>query len=285
MKHARPDYQDRFQDAAGIIPRDEPVMLFRGQDICAPVALMAYALAVESRSGDINIINAVRAQADEMIEWQHEYFKKMPDMPAPGEAPAALPTLKSLTFELVTYIGDRLRDAKSEAGGGFAAMEQMDAEELQAIYDALTRTPDVGACDGCGSIESVEAVRARHPGALSCCPERKMLSAAEWMARARSAEKSLAEVSDRCIAAEAALRATPAEQWPKVVDELVMVLVVHDSYRFAAPADRCEWAAWYPACWISHNGGGWTYTGLSGKVTHVRAMPAMPDHREIMEQI
>ena len=32
MKHARPDYNDRIVDTAGLIPDDEPVMLFRGQD-------------------------------------------------------------------------------------------------------------------------------------------------------------------------------------------------------------------------------------------------------------
>ena len=30
-------------------------------------------------------------------------------------------------------------------------------------------------CTGCGSVETIEEIRARHPAALSCCPERKMV--------------------------------------------------------------------------------------------------------------
>lgn len=47
MKHAREDY-NRIQDPAGLIPEDEPVVLFRAQDKYAGVALLAYAVAVES---------------------------------------------------------------------------------------------------------------------------------------------------------------------------------------------------------------------------------------------
>ena len=39
MKHARQDYNDRFQDAAEKIPDAEPVFLIRGQDQAAPEAL------------------------------------------------------------------------------------------------------------------------------------------------------------------------------------------------------------------------------------------------------
>lgn len=29
-------------------------------------------------------------------------------------------------------------------------------------------------CTGCGSMEGLEQIRAEHPGAISCCPERNM---------------------------------------------------------------------------------------------------------------
>ncbi len=29
-------------------------------------------------------------------------------------------------------------------------------------------------CTGCGSTETIEEIRAKHPTALSCCPERNM---------------------------------------------------------------------------------------------------------------
>jgi hypothetical protein len=30
-------------------------------------------------------------------------------------------------------------------------------------------------CSGCGTTDSIEEIRARHPEALSCCPERRMV--------------------------------------------------------------------------------------------------------------
>lgn len=30
-------------------------------------------------------------------------------------------------------------------------------------------------CTGCGSADTIEEIRAKHPKALSCCPERKMV--------------------------------------------------------------------------------------------------------------
>jgi hypothetical protein len=31
-------------------------------------------------------------------------------------------------------------------------------------------------CDGCGSRETIEAIQAKHPGAIACCPERKLVA-------------------------------------------------------------------------------------------------------------
>ncbi len=45
----------------------------------------------------------------------------------------------------------------------------------------VTEAPPIGveACTGCGSTETIEQIRAKHPGALSCCPERKMVPATQ----------------------------------------------------------------------------------------------------------
>lgn len=82
MKHARADY-DRFQDPANLIPEDEPVMLFRGQDRFAPAALYAYAKALEEHPSAMTarpMIEATIRQAQAMEAWQ---TKKYPDMPTP----------------------------------------------------------------------------------------------------------------------------------------------------------------------------------------------------------
>jgi hypothetical protein len=33
-------------------------------------------------------------------------------------------------------------------------------------------------CTGCGSTKTIEEIRAEHPAALSCCPERRMINLA-----------------------------------------------------------------------------------------------------------
>lgn len=37
--------------------------------------------------------------------------------------------------------------------------------------------PGLWACTGCGSQQSIEQIRGEHPGAIACCPERKMAPA------------------------------------------------------------------------------------------------------------
>jgi hypothetical protein len=50
------------------------------------------------------------------------------------------------------------------------------------VYDATSQTFDphvpreeLWECSGCGTRKSMEQIKAEHPGALSCCPERKMM--------------------------------------------------------------------------------------------------------------
>lgn len=45
-------------------------------------------------------------------------------------------------------------------------------------------------CTGCGSTETVEQIRAKHPDAISCCPERNMQ---ERCAASSAAAKKLYE--------------------------------------------------------------------------------------------
>jgi hypothetical protein len=79
MFHAREDYQ-RFQDPAGKIPMDEPVMLFRAQDKYFERLCLMYAFWVEADGGDPNIVKAVKEQGQRGAAWP---VKKSPDMPPP----------------------------------------------------------------------------------------------------------------------------------------------------------------------------------------------------------
>jgi len=80
MKHARPDY-DRIQDPAGLIPEDEPVVLFRAQDQYTPAILEYYADLVEQDHGDPEIVRTARAHVERILDWQVEVKCKAPDMP------------------------------------------------------------------------------------------------------------------------------------------------------------------------------------------------------------
>jgi hypothetical protein len=76
MKHARPDY-DRIQDPAGLIPEDEPVMLFRAQDELATQVLELYANLLYAK-GRVEMAKLVDAHAVAFHAWPK---KKLPDMP------------------------------------------------------------------------------------------------------------------------------------------------------------------------------------------------------------
>lgn len=81
MKHARPDYE-RFQDPAGKIPADEPVMLFRAQDKHFIPLLSLYAgRLMADPDTDEDIIAAVWRHIDLAKAWQLENGCKTPDLP------------------------------------------------------------------------------------------------------------------------------------------------------------------------------------------------------------
>ncbi len=77
MKHARDDY-NRIQDPAGLIPEDEPVMLFRAQDKHFVAVLDFYAGLLLADNVDQRMIDAVDRHACLGDAWP---VKKTPDMP------------------------------------------------------------------------------------------------------------------------------------------------------------------------------------------------------------
>lgn len=76
MKHARADY-DRIQDPAGLIPEDEPVMLFRAQDKHFNKVLEYYRHLVHTDNGDPRIITAINEHLVLSDAWP---VKKAPDL-------------------------------------------------------------------------------------------------------------------------------------------------------------------------------------------------------------
>lgn len=85
MRHLRLDY-NRIQDPEGKIGEDEPVFLIRGQDVCAPAAIHAYADFAELAGADSAVCEATRRFAGYVKRWQqgeleYEPSGKVPDVP------------------------------------------------------------------------------------------------------------------------------------------------------------------------------------------------------------
>ena len=76
MKHAREDY-NRIQDPAGLIPDDEPVMLFRAQDKHFDRVLRFYRDIVIADNGDPKIAEAIDKHLVLAGAWPK---KKAPDL-------------------------------------------------------------------------------------------------------------------------------------------------------------------------------------------------------------
>jgi hypothetical protein len=69
----------------------------------------------------------------------------------------------------------------------------------------------------------------------------------------------------------------PESEWPREIDERVLIFVVHPNAAFARADDLANWMGWFQASWTDFNGGGWVWHGMIGAVTHVRPMPPVPD--------
>jgi len=74
------------------------------------------------------------------------------------------------------------------------------------------------------------------------------------------------------------MAAVPVEQWKVTVDQDVLLYLVHNQAQYEKdPARRQrDWECWAVGRWIDHNGGGWTWHGMSGQVKYVASLPARP---------
>lgn len=84
MKHARQDYA-HIQDPTGKIPAGEPVFLLRGQDVCAPVAIEAWAEEADMHGASREMTDKALEHAKAMRLWQKSNASKTPDMPQEGQ--------------------------------------------------------------------------------------------------------------------------------------------------------------------------------------------------------
>jgi hypothetical protein len=88
VRHGRFDYDERIQDAARIIPEEEPVFLLRGQDPAAAAAVRAWCAVAADLETDPAVIDRARAWADRMEQWADSHPVTRPTVPAdPIEAP------------------------------------------------------------------------------------------------------------------------------------------------------------------------------------------------------
>lgn len=68
------------------------------------------------------------------------------------------------------------------------------------------------------------------------------------------------------------------EEWPKEIDERVLLYVVHQSAQYEPDAAKREsdWEGWCVGHWTDFNGGGWTWHGMIGTITHVAPLLPRP---------
>lgn len=81
MIHARPDYAP-IQDPRGLIPDDEPVILIRGQDICAIQTLDTWVWVARAWGVGEDVIAGVLEHRERIKAWQAAGNVKVPDLPA-----------------------------------------------------------------------------------------------------------------------------------------------------------------------------------------------------------
>lgn len=83
----------------------------------------------------------------------------------------------------------------------------------------------------------------------------------------------------RCSAVDET--AMPVDRWIKVIDEPVLLYVVHVNAKFEEDAAEREekWEGWHVGSWTDFNGGGWVWHGLCGAITHVAPLPKRPEWR------
>lgn len=79
MLHDRQDYNERVQDSMDIIPENEPVLLIRAQDICAPLVMRFWASLHLANGGDKVLYERMMDHAQKAEEWQHSHGCKMAD--------------------------------------------------------------------------------------------------------------------------------------------------------------------------------------------------------------
>lgn len=78
--------------------------------------------------------------------------------------------------------------------------------------------------------------------------------------------------------------AVPVDEWRIVIDERVLIYVVHEHAQFEKDNARrlVEWEGWHVGQWIKHNKGGWMWHGMLGRITHVAPLPGIPAGRTLL---
>ena len=80
MLHAREDYNRRIQDSENLIPEDEPVFLFRAQDMLAIHALREYINVCKHNDVQPDLIRRVEEHIARFDEWALLNPVKSPDV-------------------------------------------------------------------------------------------------------------------------------------------------------------------------------------------------------------
>lgn len=89
------------------------------------------------------------------------------------------------------------------------------ANRIAELEAQVEESAFVSACENCGSMDSLEAIRKKHPDAVSCCPERKMLTLGEWRRRCLDAEAQVEAFREALAKCMAQMRYAPGDTDPE----------------------------------------------------------------------
>ena len=90
-------------------------------------------------------------------------------------------------------IGERLGLSVMAVGRHVKVLRQRWMEGTSSVDPHVARAEPIGACEGCGSTRSMDELKKL--GAISCCPERKILTASQWRDRAIRADDEIERIN------------------------------------------------------------------------------------------
>jgi hypothetical protein len=106
--------------------------------------------------------------------------------------------------------------------------------------------------------------------------ENQIRNVRHWREECGKLHAKLAQTPDVAQCGRDPLGFMTVDEWPKEIDERVLIYVVHENAQYEADEAirKAKWEGWHVGYWTDFNTGGWVWHGMLGKITHVA--PLLP---------